>query len=101
MKSTVGHVNTHYGITKKTCLTYMHNLVFEVLPSVFPLSEDTPRIYIHIDLVHLDVGCLTIGSILCMVRRGERLLRRHLGEVTKPIENRPQITSAVVKMVLV
>eukprot|EP00731_Ephydatia_muelleri_P035032 Em0093g1a len=51
----------------------------------------------------------TLDRIICNMSlassfsalRGERLLRRHLGEVTKPIENRPQITSAVVKMVLV
>ena len=58
--------------------------------------------------VHL---CLTVGGTV--VRRGERPLRRHLGEVTKPSRGRGclrtdlrllvelQITSAVVKMALV
>ena len=51
--------------------------------------------------------CLTAGGTV--VRREERPLRRHLGEVTKPSRGRGclrkllvqlQITSAVVKVVL-
>ena len=53
--------------------------------------------------------CLTVGGTV--VRRGERLLRRHLAEVTKPSKGRGclrtdleaelQITSAVVTVVFV